>query len=363
MSEKSNRINCDRTEGGRRKIGVNPSVDCFSRDFSPQNTSPEPFTIESLGRHAVERGFADGMSEQSTSILMRIGYQHASGYFKLLESDESQPMSMKRLHRLILFDRKLESLLMEYIGLFELQFRAQYSYALSAERGAFAHRNPRNFKNPDYFDSFLASYQKEFNRQLRNRNKEISRAYEEYGDAPTWLAVEIMSFGTLSMLFKNTRSAKVRSSVAASFHADSEHFESWTRTLSSIRNTCAHFGRLCGTRLVSKPKRIPGAKGDNGSPFYALMLLVYMLSGELFFEDDPSLAYSACLLADTGRLFSEFNEVLKSAGIPSDWSDLMGQREVSRMTVSSIGNSEGLKQSRITGIAMRNPTSGNVVRL
>ncbi|MEI4907989.1 Abi family protein, partial [Klebsiella pneumoniae] len=93
-----------------------------------------------------------------------------------------------------------------------LQFRAQYSYALSAERGAFAHRNPRNFKNPDYFDSFLASYQKEFNRQLRNRNREISRAYEEYGDAPTWLAVEIMSFGTLSMLFKNTRSAKVRSS-------------------------------------------------------------------------------------------------------------------------------------------------------
>ena len=62
-------------------------------------------------------------------------------------------------------------------------------------------------------------------------------------------------------------------------------------------------------------------------------------------------------------MFSEFNEVLKSAGIPSDWSDLMGQREVSRMTVSSIGNSEGLKQSRITGIAMRNPTSGNVVRL
>ena len=101
MSEKSNRINCDRTEGCRRKIGVNPSVACFSRDFSPQNTSPEPFTIESLGRHAVERGFADGMSEQSASILMRIGYQHASGYFKLLESDESQPMSMKRLHRLI----------------------------------------------------------------------------------------------------------------------------------------------------------------------------------------------------------------------------------------------------------------------
>ena len=362
MSEKSNKMNDDRTEGGRRKIGVNPSVACFSRDFSPKAEPPEPFSIDDLGRHALERGFRDGATKQSKAILERIGYQHASGYFNLIENSTGE-MSMKHVHRLIVFDRKLQALLIEYIGLFELQFRAQYSYALSAERGAFAHRNPRNFKNPDYFNSFLESYQKEFNRQLRNRNKEISHAYEEYGDAPTWLAVEIMSFGTLSMLYKNTRSAKVRDAVASSFHADSEHFESWTRALSSIRNTCAHFGRLCGTRLVSKPKRIPDARGDNGSPFYAILLLVYMLSNELFFEDDPSLAYSICLLADAGRLFSDFDDVLKSAGIPPDWAELMGQKEVSGMPISDIGGPEGAKRGKITGITMRHPTNGNVVRL
>ena len=270
---------------------------------------------------------------------------------------------MKHVHGLIVFGRKLQALLIEYIGLFELQFRAQYSYALSSERGAFAHRDVRNFKRADYFDSFIEKYQSEFNRQPKNRNADLTRAYETYGDAPTWLAVEIMSFGTLSMLYKNTRSAKAHDAVASSFHADSEHFESWTRALSSIRNTCAHFGRLCGARLVSKPKRIPDAKGDNGSPFYAILLLVYMLSNELFFEDDPSLAYSICLLADAGRLLSDFDDVLESAGIPPDWADLMAQKEVSGMSISDMGGPEGAKRDRITGITMRHPTNGSIVRL
>ena len=160
------------------------------------------------------------------------------------------------------------------------------------------------------------------------------------------------------MLYKNTRSAKVRGAVAASFHADSDHFESWTRALSTIRNTCAHFGRLCGTRLVSKPKRIPGAKGNNEIPFYALMLLAHMLSGELFFEDDPSLAYSICLLADAGRLFSEFEDVLTSAGIPSNWAELMGQKEVAGIAVSGTGTG-GTARGRITGVTMTNPSSGS----
>ena len=61
-------------------------------------------------------------------------------------------------------------MLIEYIGLFELQFRAQYSYWMSEKRGSFAHRDLSNFKKPDLFDNFLRRYQNEFSRQLRKGN-------------------------------------------------------------------------------------------------------------------------------------------------------------------------------------------------
>lgn len=206
-------IGNDRTGGSRRKARVRPPVAHFEEHFTPKATAPEPYEIESLGQHAAEKGFVDALTTQAQCVLEKIGYQHASSYFDMFKRSDgtfSPDATMKLLHRLILFDRKYEALLMEHIGLFELQFRARYAYFMSLKRGAFAHRNPKNFKNQDYFRSFLKNYQREFNRQLSNRNGDMIRAYEMYGDAPIWLAVEAMSFGTLSKLYSNTKSKEVR---------------------------------------------------------------------------------------------------------------------------------------------------------
>ena len=325
------RINSDRAEGSRGNVGINPSAIHFSTAFKPLADPPEPMKLCDLRKHAEAHGFADGNTSQAEYILNRISYQHASGYFKLLENESgSMPegTSMRTLHRIILFDRKLQSLLMEYIGLFELQFRAQYSYRLSIERGAFAHRIRENFKKRDHFKNFLQSYQKEFRRQIKNRNFAVANAYSKYGDAPTWIAVEIMSFGTLSMLYSNTRSAKVRDGVAESFGVTQEELVSWARAISGVRNTCAHFGQICGRGLVSRPKRIYGAKGDNGTPFYIVMILVKLLNSPRYFPDDTSLSYGIMLVNATVRLFNEFEDVLELCGIPSDWRMLISQKEV-----------------------------------
>lgn len=226
---------------------------------------------------------------------------------------------MKKLHRMVIFYRKLQAFLMEYIGLFELQFRAQYSYYMSNERGAFAHRNPKNFKNEKYFKGFLRNYGSEFNRQLKSQNGDVMSAYETYGDAPIWLAVEIMSFGTLSKLFNNTRSKAVRKGVSSTFSAMPEELDSWMRAISSVRNTCAHFGKICGKKLITRPKRIPGNAGDNGNSFYIVLLLLYLLKEVKVFDDDPSLSYGLSMLRDAIQLFTDHEDILKRARIPEDW--------------------------------------------
>lgn len=334
----------DRTGGSRGNAGVNPPVAHFSTQFTPKSDPPAPFDMHDLRFHASKKGFRDGDTPQADYFLNRISYQHASGYFKLFENDAGNiedGSSMRELHRVVLFDRKLQALLMEYIGLFELQFRAQYSYRLSSERGAFAHRNPKNFKNPAFFDSFLASYEGEFNRQIRSRNADILRAFEEYGDAPTWLAVEVMSFGTLSKLYSNTRSKSVREEVAASFGTTTEHLESWLRAISGVRNQCAHFGQLCGRKLVSKPKRIPGADGDNSTPFYIILILLKLIGCSIAFTDDPDLSYGVMMIESVVDLFDRHLDVLRRCGIPDDWKELLAQESVTETKVAFKEESGG----------------------
>lgn len=313
----------DSAGGSRRKTVVKPPAVQFSREFSPRSQSPDPLDVEDLSNKLSARGFSDGNTEQARYFLNRVGYQHASGYMRLFEGDNgalSEGATARLLHRAILFDRKFQAILIEHIGLFELQFRAQYSYELTKRKGAFAHRNPANFKDEKIFDGFLKRYQDEFNRQIKNRNGEIINAYEVYGDAPTWLAVEVMSFGTLSMLYNNTRSKAVRSSVASFFGATPEELSSWMKALSSVRNVCAHFGRLCGTKLVRMPKRIPGvAFKENDNPFYIVLVLLYLLRNSVISPDDTTLAYNLSFIIDLLSLFNDFEEMLTWCRIPEDW--------------------------------------------
>lgn len=346
MTEKPDKMNRDRTGGGRGNAGVNPPVAHFSTPFPLPTDSPLPFRMEDLRAHARAKGFPDGDSDQAEYFLNRISYQHASGYYKLFQNDDgtlAEDASLMRVHRAILFDRKMQALLMEYIGLFELQFRAQYSYRLAEERGAFAHRNPSNFKKREFFDKFIEKYENEFNRQMKNRNAEVVSAYARYGDAPTWLAVEIMSFGTLSMLYSNTRSRNVREGVSSSFGATPEEFQSWSRSISAVRNQCAHFGQLCGRKLVSRPKMIPGVKADNGDPFYIALILMKLLRSDRFFSDDGTLAYSPMMLKSLTDLIIEFRDIAGRCGIPANWKELASNRNVMGFDVSFTADAPGGK--------------------
>lgn len=277
-------------------------------------------------------------------MLETISFQHVSMYFDEFKDEHgsiSGRSSMKAIHSLILFDRKLQALLMEYIGLFELKFRAQYSYALTEERGPFAHRNNKNFLDPNKYTEFLKRYSSEFSKQL-HKNREIAKAYETYGDAPTWLAVEVMSFGTLSRMFQNTKSKAVRKRVAGAFDCDVGELISWTNTLNSVRNTCAHFNKLCGTTLSPRPKRIPGVELDNGNPLYVVLLLARLLRGFKAFEDDNTLAYGVWFTKDVIDLFSRFPSSVKLAGIPDNWKDVLSSEPVSGPGVSIL-EGDGVK--------------------
>src|SRR5690606_6390940 len=74
------------------------------------------------------------------------------------------------------------------------------------------------------------------------------------GNIPVWVAVEVLSFGSLSKLFSNMKK-EARSEIAKrNYLVPSIYLESWLKCLSHIRNICAHYGRLYNRSLTTKPR-------------------------------------------------------------------------------------------------------------
>ncbi len=326
------RIGTDRAGGCRREAGVNPPANhsqsknniTLRPTFSPKSEPPDVLPIEGLKKRMAERGIPDSETEQASLLLDHMGYEHVKLYI-----GEGAPL--KLTHAAMLFDLTFQSVIIKYIGLFELSFRSRCGREMAERRGAFAHRNPKNFINREFFENFLERYGGELGRKV-STSRRVAEKYNLYGDVPIWCAVEIMSMGTLSKLYRNTKSKAIKNAVAKRYGVDFTTFSSWLRSLTDARNRCAHFGRFLGIPLSSRPKKMEGVTLDNGNAFYIVLLLIELLMEDVNFVDDPSLSHHVMLIRDVSELILERPEVSAMAGIPGDWqqaiSQVLGRHEI-----------------------------------
>lgn len=88
-----------------------------------------------------------------------------------------------------------------------------------------------------------------FDRQLRFLVMEefIDHFKTKYGDEhdhlPIWMLIEVMSFGKTLTFFRGV-DRSVQQEVAANFRVPNDVFVSWLFAFNTVRNICAHHGRL-----------------------------------------------------------------------------------------------------------------------
>ena len=58
------------------------------------------------------------------------------------------------------------------------------------------------------------------------------------------MAIEVLSFGSLSIMFKNLKKNSAKKSIANYFGVSPIILESWMGHLAYVRNLCAHHSRL-----------------------------------------------------------------------------------------------------------------------
>lgn len=209
--------------------------------------------LESKGMIFFSRQFA-------FKVLSNIGYYRFSGYTYPFrnEMDNSSfidETSFEKIFSIYEFDRSLKSLLFSYLGRIEIAFRTQIIDKFSIGKDSpFWYTDSENFSDQNEHADFLSNLEDDI---ADSREEFIQHFRERYSDdfPPAWIALQIISFGTLIKLFRNFKDKDLQSQIARYFGCDSvERFISWMNTLVYLRNICSHHARLWNRLIKKRPE-------------------------------------------------------------------------------------------------------------
>jgi len=135
---------------------------------------------------------------------------------------------------------------------------------------------------------------------------------------PFWMAAEVMTFGTLLHFYRGSP-REVRVPVAAPFATFETIVDSWLLSLNTVRNICAHHGRLWNRELgtpptiPNKPEWRTPVKIGNNRVFGVLSICKWTLD---------RIASQSQWSSRLVMLLNEYPGIpLESMGFPANWLD------------------------------------------
>lgn len=271
------------------------------------------------------RGLVIGDATTALLHFSDISYFRLASYWKTFEIDSASHelvtgTSLHDVLSLYAFDRELRGVIFAAIQDIEIALRTRIIHHFSMAHGAFWFMNDALFSDIKIFQRCLSSLQNEVERSKEDFLLEHFKKYDSPPMPPVWKTLEVASFGTLSKLYCNMADTSVKKSVSKSFGLPQyKYLESWIRSITVLRNCCAHHARIWNRRFPWKPQLPRELPLDWIDSSKTLPIKLYaLLSAILYLEQSISVNSSVkerllALLAilPRGRL--------KAMGFPEDW--------------------------------------------
>lgn len=199
--------------------------------------------------------------------LQNVGYYRLSGYWYIFKrkpeavedcgKDERfvEGTTFNRIWKLYTFDRQFRLVVLDAIERVEVYFRTQLAYELAGDAGAFGFQDKDNLPRleQDAYDEFIERCTEELD---RSREPFAIHFKETYGDKhdlpPYWILVNLMDFGTMLRLY-NGASVGIRNKISGDLGVSSRVLKSWLVAINTVRNICAHHGRLWNRGIGTRP--------------------------------------------------------------------------------------------------------------
>ncbi|MHA3046253.1 Abi family protein [Riemerella anatipestifer] len=282
-----------------------------------------PLTYVHQLQQLKDRGLTIINEQKALHLLESVSYYRLSGYWYPLLQDKQnhifkQGATFETVFKLYCFDRELRKLVLAELEKVEVAIRAKMIYVLSHKYGAFWFSNPTIFRNPVKHADSITKIGQEYARS----DEEFIKAFaEKYSDPlpPSWISIEITSFGTLSMLYSNLLPGMEKRAIAHHFGVADSVFQTWLHSIVYLRNICAHHSRLWNRSMSIRPQFprkttkqwIDMSNVQNNKSYFMLSMILYLLQ-----TVNPKTTFSSRLKA----LLSKYNNVDTSAmNFPVDW--------------------------------------------
>lgn len=234
--------------------------------------------MESKGLIVSDHGYAQRW-------LSYVGYYRLKIYMRPFENALKQfdgRTTFEQIIEVYDFDRKLRLLCLDANERIEVALRSQIINVMSFYGGPHFYYQEEFFETKEAVTSI---------RQLGEKGKHLSithykrEYYEPYLPA-IWCLTEASTLGQLSKLYADLN-VKYRKEISKNFGFDESICVSWFKTITTLRNICAHHGRLWNAELlVNAPRKAKKYKidlSDNKKLYSRLVVLMALLR-----EIDPN---------------------------------------------------------------------------
>lgn len=285
-------------------------------------------TIQQKIAHLQASGMTINDIPTAEHWLQHVSYYRLSAYWLPFETPKMQPgprfpagTTFDTVTALYQFDRKLRIIVLDAIERIEVAVRGSWAYTLAHQGGPHG-----------YLDAALYQDRKQYHENLSRLVRDVGSSPETYIDhyrrnydnppmPPVWMVAEMMSFGQISRWISSLKNRGLRSQIAVPLAISEKVMIPLLKHLSTVRNTCAHHGRLWNRgflirpALPLKPADLDATLADPGpgpASLYNSLVLINFLIGKV----DPASTWKQdiqILLAThpTGNL--------AAMGFPNGW--------------------------------------------
>ena len=276
--------------------------------------------------------------EVAQKALHRHNYYRLRGYWITFEEENPEDQRFRGdtyfedILQLYRFDEALRHLISFYLSKLEVSFRTAFAYYFSLRVGPLGYKKACLFRNgvkgrPWSHGDELYKLKESVGKSHENFARKLRK---KYNDLPFWAIVELTTFGQIARWYENLAHPDIRNEIA-SFHGisgieNTGFFSHFLSSASSLRNTCAHHGRLTyrvmGNSLRQpKGRSVPSEIIDSWIGKPKGRDLVQNLLGVLHYvmhKSQEDITLKQALM----ELFLKYSISPTVIGLPKDWEQM-----------------------------------------
>jgi abortive infection bacteriophage resistance protein len=214
-----------------------------------------PLTFEQQLALLISRGLEVDDHELALHVLERIGYYRLSAYWHPVKNhdDSFRPGAKFEVAlQLYEFDRQLRLLVIDAIERVEIALRTAITYNLAQAYGSYGHTEPGNFRNDFHHAAWAAKVERDTKSSREDFIAHFQAKYQDYPSLPIWMTTEVITLGALSRLYEGMLK-RDQQKIARDYGIHPVVLRTWLRTLTYIRNLCAHHARLWNRQIPVAP--------------------------------------------------------------------------------------------------------------